>query len=182
MQKPAKHCGEWADRHLAVGSSPPNCVTRDITRRLAVTTVSLLALVAASKFRALDVPTSEPDPHVAPVLSQLPAGRQQGKGATVRLEWRARAPGLHEPKISTFTLTLAPGGSAILHRTPSPGYVLMHVLSGAIEARAWHARLGIYRASATWAQPALAHDITAVNASASEPARAFVLVVANGDD
>jgi len=60
--------------------------------------------------------------------------------------------------------------------------VLVHVLSGAIKAEAWHARLGTYRTSATWAEPALANDITAVNASASEPARAFVLVVVNAGD
>jgi hypothetical protein len=171
-----------ANRRPAVGSGPLDCVTRDITRRLAVATASLLALVATSGFRVLDAPISGRDPHSATVLSRLHAGHPQGHGATVSLEWRARAPGLREPAISTFTLTLAPGGSAILHRTPSPGYVLVHVLSGAIEARAWHARLGTYRASATWAEPAFAHDITAVNASASEPARAFVLVVANGGD
>jgi quercetin dioxygenase-like cupin family protein len=182
MQKSAKHCTVRADRHSAVGSGPFNCVTRGIIRRLAVATPSLLALVATSGFRVLDVPISGRDPHSATVLSRLPTGQPQGNGATVSLESRAWAPGLQEPTISTFTLTLAPGGSAILHRTPSPGYVLVHVLSGAIEAQAWHARLGTYRASATWAAPALANDITAVNASASEPARAFVLVVANGGD
>ena len=42
---------------------------------------------------------------------------------------------------------------------------------------AWRAGLGDYHAGQTWVQPAIAHDITAVNASATETARAFVVVV-----
>ena len=87
------------------------------------------------------------------------------------------ATGLHEPTLSTFTVELAPGGSAILHRTPSSGYVVVHVLSGAIHAQAWRAGLGDYHAGETWLEPAFAHDITAANASATEPARVFVVVV-----
>ena len=180
MHKPAKHCTARSDRHSAIGSGQLNCATRVIIRRLAVTTLSLLALIAVSGFRVLDLSISGRDPHS--VLSRLPTGHPQGNGATVSLESRAWSRGLQEPTISTFTLTLAPGGSAILHRMPSPGYVLVHVLSGAIKAQAWHAGLGTYRTSATWAQPAFANDITAVNASASEPARAFVLVVVNRGD
>lgn len=147
-----------------------------------VTRLSLLALVATSGFGIHDVRISGHDPRSATVLSRLPSGHPQGNGATIRLESRAWAPGLREPTISTFTLTLAPGGSAILHRAPSPGYMMVHVLSGTIEAQAWHARLGTYRAGATWAQPTRANDITAVNVSASEPARALVLVVVNERD
>jgi hypothetical protein len=182
MQKLAKHCTVRADRHPALGSAPLNCVASVIIRWLAATTLGLLALVATSGFKIRDVSISGPEPHSATALPRPPTGPSQGNGTTVSLTSRARAPGLHEPTISTFTLTLAPGGSAILHRSPSPGYVLVHVLSGAIEAQAWHARLGRYYTSATWVEPALANDITAVNVSASEPARAFVLVVVNGDD
>jgi hypothetical protein len=178
MQKPLKE----AARHAALGSAPFNCVTSVVIRWLAALTLGLLALVATSGFRALDVSISGHGPQSAPVLSQFPTDHPQGSGTTVTLKSRAWAPGLRNPTISTFTLTLAPGGSAILHSTPSPGYVLVHVLSGAIEAHAWHARLGSYRTNTTWVQPTLANDITAVNVSAGEPARAFVLVVANGGD
>lgn len=154
MQNQANRYTAWIDN-------------RDLSRRLAVTTLSLLALVPTSGFATLDF---------------LTAGRPLGNGATIKAESHARAPALHEPTISTYTLTLAPGGSAILHRTPSPGYVLVHVLSGAIEAHAWHARLRTYRTSETWAEPARANDITAVNPSTSQPARALVLVVDNGRD
>jgi len=179
MQKPAKLCTAWADHHSAIGSGTLNCMARDIIRRLAVTT---LALVATSGFAALAVPIGWRERHSATVQSQLPADHPLGNGATVSPESHAWTPGLHQPTISTFTLTLVPGGSAVLHRTPSPGYVLVHVLSGAIEAHAWHARLRTYRASETWTEPARANDITAVNASASQPARAFVLVIENTRD
>ena len=106
------------------------------------------------------------------------AYQPQGKGAIVTRWSSARAQGLHEPTLSAFTIDLAPGGSAILHGTPSSaGYVVVHVLSGAIHARAWSAGLGKYRAGETWFEPAFAYDITAENASATEPARAFVVVI-----
>jgi hypothetical protein len=40
--------------------------------------------------------------------------------------------------------------------------------------------LGNYRAGETWVEPAFAYDITVANASATAPARAFVVVT--GDD
>ena len=110
-------------------------------------------------------------------MPQLAAEHPGGNGVTVTLESFVRAPGLHEPTLSAFTVELAPGGSAILHRAPSSGYVLVHVLSGAIHARAWQAGVGDYHAGETWLEPAFAYDITAANASATEPARAFVVVV-----
>jgi hypothetical protein len=60
-----------------------------------------------------------------------------------------------------------------------PGYVV-HVLSGVIHVQAWRAGLGNYRAGETWVEPAFAYDITVANASATAPARAFVVVT--GDD
>jgi quercetin dioxygenase-like cupin family protein len=63
----------------------------------------------------------------------------------------------------------------MLHRAPAQGYVLVHVLSGALQAQAWHAQVGIYRAGETWTEPAIARDIATMNASDSEPARALVI-------
>jgi quercetin dioxygenase-like cupin family protein len=84
---------------------------------------------------------------------------------------------LHEPTLATFIVDYSPGGSAVLHRAPSTGYVLVYVLSGAIRAYAWEAGVGTYRAGETWAEPAFAHDIATTNASAAEPARALVILV-----
>ena len=147
-------------------------------RRLVVTALSLIAVTATA--------SAEP-PHVAMSVQAWPLGAvmsppgaypPQGKGVTVTRGSSVRARGLHEPTLSAFTVDLPPGGSAILHGTPSSaGYVLVHVLSGAIHARAWRAELGNYRVGETWFEPAFAYDITAENASAVEPARAFVVVV-----
>jgi quercetin dioxygenase-like cupin family protein len=113
-----------------------------------------------------------------PVTPRLVADRAPGSAASVSLESSVRAPGLHEPTLSAFTVDLAPGRTAILHGAPSTaGYVLVHVLSGTIHAQAWRAGLGDYHAGQTWVQPAIAYDIAAVNASETEPARAFVVVV-----
>ena len=69
------------------------------------------------------------------------------------------------------------GASAELHRMPSSGYVLTHVLSGAIHASAWQAGVGIYRASETWVEPAFAHRIVTTNTSHRDSARALVVLV-----
>jgi quercetin dioxygenase-like cupin family protein len=71
------------------------------------------------------------------------------------------------------------GCSAVLHRSPTAGYVLVHVLSGTIRAQAWEAGLGTYRSGQTWVEPAVANDVTAKNASAVEPARALVVLITN---
>ena len=65
----------------------------------------------------------------------------------------------------------------VLHGAPSPGYVLVHVLSGAVTAWAWEAEVGIYRRGETWAEPAFAYDIATRNASAHEPAEELVVLI-----
>jgi quercetin dioxygenase-like cupin family protein len=148
-------------------------------RRLVGTALSLVAVTATSTAAPLDVAMSGQAWLLGAVMPPPGAHHSQGKGPTVTRVSSARAQGLHEPTVSAFTVELAPGGSAILHGAPSSaGYVVEHVLSGAIHARAWRAGLGNYRAGETWFEPAFASDITAENASATEPARAFVVVVA----
>jgi quercetin dioxygenase-like cupin family protein len=134
-------------------------------------------MTATSRAASLDVGSSGRSGPVGAVVPRVAADHPPRGGATVTLESFVRTQGLHEPTLSAFTVDLAPGGSAILHGAPTLGYVLVYVLSGAIDARAWRAGLGSYRAGETWIEPAFAHDITAANASATEPARAFVVVV-----
>jgi hypothetical protein len=106
-----------------------------------------------------------------------PAESPQGNGAAVVPLSVQRAVDLHNPTMSTFLVTFAPGGSVLLHAAPSPGYVLVHVLSGALTAWAWEAEVGIYRSGETWAEPAFAYDIATRNASSHEPAEALVVVI-----
>jgi quercetin dioxygenase-like cupin family protein len=150
-------------------------------RRLLVSALRLLAMTAGASAAPLDIDMSGGGRQPGGVEPRLAADHSHGNGATVTLESSVRAQGLHEPTLSAFTLDLAPGASAILHRAPSSGYVLVHVLSGVIFAQAWRAGLGKYQAGQTWFEPAFAHDITATNASATEPARAFVVMVTGGD-
>ena len=111
--------------------------------------------------------------------SEIPAESARGKGATVTPVSVQRAVDVHNPTLSTFLVSLAPGGSVVLHREPSHGYVLVHVLSGGITAWAWKAQVGIYRTGETWAEPAFAYDIAVRNASARAPAEALVVVIAD---
>jgi len=145
-----------------------------------VTAPSLLPTTVTSSAFAPDIAISGRDRHLAAVLPRLAADHPGGNGATITLD-SVRALGLNDPTISTFTVDLAPGGSAIFHRKPSSGYVLVHVLSGAIHAQARHAGLGTYHVSETWVEPALANDITVANANTTEPARVFVVVVTGED-
>jgi quercetin dioxygenase-like cupin family protein len=149
--------------------------------RVLLTAASLLALTRMSAAADPDIIASTHDGDLAAIRSLLPADHPKGTKATVSLVSLKRAPYLHDPMLSTFIVEFAPGGSAVLHRAPASGYVLVHVLSGAIRAQAWGASVGTYRAGQTWAFPAFADDIASKNASNDEPARALVVMVTSDE-
>src|SRR5438874_11970589 len=66
----------------------------------------------------------------ASAVSLLPADHLTGPEAIITLVNAHRAKNLHDPTLSTFLVDYPPGASAVLHRMPSSGYVLVHVLSG----------------------------------------------------
>ena len=70
---------------------------------------------------------------LATIVSELPPDHPVGTKATVALVSFKRALHLDGPFLSTFIVDYLPGGSAVLHRSPTAGYVLVHVLSGEIE-------------------------------------------------
>jgi hypothetical protein len=105
------------------------------------------------------------------------ADRQTGAGVAITRVSPDRTTNLYDPTISTFIVDYPPGASVVLHRVPSSGYVLVHVLSGTIRASAWHAGVGTYRAGETWVEPAFAYSIAAENPSAHELARTLVVLV-----
>jgi quercetin dioxygenase-like cupin family protein len=150
-------------------------------RRVLLTAASLLALTTISAAADPEIIASTHGGDLGAIRSLLPADHPEGSKATVTLVSLKRAPSLHDPMLSTFLIDYAPGGSAVLHSAPASGYVLVHVLSGAIRARAWGAGVGTYRAGQTWVEPAFANDIASKNASNDEPARALVVLVTTDD-
>jgi quercetin dioxygenase-like cupin family protein len=149
-------------------------------RRLLFTAASLLSLTGV--LAAADPVTiaSTHDGDLAATRSLLPG--DQGIKPTVTLVTLKRAPYVREPRLAAFIVDYEPGGSAVLHRTPTSGYVLVHVLSGAIWAQAWGAGLGTYREGQSWVLPAFANNIIGKNASTDKPARALVVLVTSNDD
>ena len=111
------------------------------------------------------------------VVDRLPGDHPIGVGAIISPVSIERAKNLNDVTLSTFLVDYPPGASAMLHRMPSPGYVLVHVLSGTIRASAWHAGVGIYHTGETWVQPAFAYSIATENSSAQQSARALVILV-----
>jgi quercetin dioxygenase-like cupin family protein len=111
------------------------------------------------------------------VVEQLPDDHPTGAGAIITAVSIRRAKDLNDATLSTFLVDYPPGASAVLHRMPAPGYVLVHVLSGTIHASAWHAGVGIYHTGETWVEPAFANNIATANSSAQQPARALVILV-----
>ena len=81
-----------------------------------------------------------------PAASFLPADHSAGPAAVITRLSVDRATNVHARRLSTFLVDYPPGASAMLHRMPSSGYVLVYVLSGTIRASAWHAGVGTYRA------------------------------------
>jgi quercetin dioxygenase-like cupin family protein len=148
-------------------------------RTLLVSTVGLLVTTGLSSAADPDIISGMRDGDLAAIISELPPDHPVGAKATVALVSLKRALHLDEPFLSTFIIDFLPGGSAVLHRSPTAGYVLVHVLSGTIRAQAWEAGMGTYRSGQTWVEPAFANQITAKNASAVEPARALVVLITN---
>ena len=116
------------------------------------------------------------------IVDRLPDDHPIGLGAIVTPVSVERAKNLNDATLSTFLVDCPPGASAMLHRMPSSGYVLVHVLSGTIRASAWHAGLGTYRAGETWVEPAFAYSISATNPSAHESARTLVVLLTGSQD
>jgi len=110
-------------------------------------------------------------------LSRLPADHPEGTRATVKLVSLKHVAHPRDATLSTYLIEFEPDGSAILHRKPNSGYVMVHVLSGSIRAKAWHAGEGVYSAGQTWIQETSAIDIASENASNVEPARALVVMI-----
>ena len=150
-------------------------------QRALLTAASLLGLTGVSAAADPVTIASTRDGDLAAIRSLLPADHPEGVKATVTLVSLKRAPSPYDPTLSAFIVDYAPGGSAVLHHAPASGYVLVHVLSGAIRAQAWGAGIGTYRAVQTWAEPAFADDVASKNASTDEPARALVVLVTSED-
>ena len=130
---------KWLKGWMLIGDDVRDDLVMAGDVRLVFVRPATATKVTSSTF-APDIAISGGDRHLAAVLPRVAADQPGGNGATVTLDSLVRGPGLNEPTLSTFTVDLAPGGSAILHRKPSSGYVL----SGAIHAQAWHAGLGTY--------------------------------------
>jgi len=150
-------------------------------RRALLTAASLLGLTGVSAAADPVTIAGTNDRDLAAIRSLLPADHPEGVKPTVTLVSLKRTPYLHDPRLATFIVDYQPGGSAVLQRTPTSGYVVVHVLSGAIRAQAWGAGLGTYREGQSWVLPAFAYNITSKNASTDKPARALVLLVTSND-
>jgi len=149
-------------------------------RRVLLTAASFLGLTGVSAAADPVTITSTHDGDLAAIQSLLPADHPEGVKAT--LVSLKRAPYMHDPRLAAFIVDYEPGGSAVLHRTPTSGYVLVHVLSGAIRAQAWGAGLGTYREGQSWVLPAFAYNIIGKNASTDQSARALVVLVTSNYD
>jgi len=150
-------------------------------RHLFATALSLVAMTAISSAADVEFAADTRNGDMGAIASQLPADHPVGTKATVTLISLKRAAYMHDPMLSTFIVDYAPGGSAVLHRTPASGYVLVHVLSGAIRAQAWGAGVGTYREGQSWVFPAFADNITSKNASTDKQARALVVLLTSDD-
>ena len=115
-------------------------------------------------------------------VSPPPAEHSTAPAATITPLSVDRATKVHEPRLSTFLVDYPPGASAMLHRMPSSGYVMVYVLSGTIRASAWHAGVGTYHAGQIWVQPAFGYSIAAENPSPNESARTLVVLVTGSQE
>ncbi len=146
--------------------------------RPAITALGLLAMTTLSSAETV---CSVANIGEAVLPTAFADNRPAGIGATVTAVSGPRPLHLRAAALSTFIVEYAPGGSAVLHRAPAAGYVIVYVLSGSIQASAWNANVGVYRAGKTWVVPAFAYNITTKNANSDEPARALVVLATAAD-
>ena len=111
------------------------------TRMVRFAAPVLLAIMAVPSADPSELMISEGALDLSTAVPLLPADHPVGHGAIVTLVSLKRPTNLQNPAISTFIVDYPPGASAMLHRTPTSGYVLVHVLTGTIRASAWHAGL-----------------------------------------
>src|SRR5260370_6881571 len=122
-------------------------------RTLLVSALSLLVTIRVSSAANPGIISGMRDGDSAAIISELPPNHPVGTKATVTLVSLKRALHPHEPILSTFIVDYLPGGSAVLHRSPSAGYVLAHVLPGTIRAQPVEEVMGTYRLAPTWVAP-----------------------------
>src|SRR5260370_15105164 len=72
------------------------------------------------------------DVNAAAALALLPVDHPEGTNAAVKLVSIKRATNVHELTLSTFIIDYQPDGSAVLDRSPSSWYMLVHAFSGYI--------------------------------------------------
>jgi hypothetical protein len=136
--------------------------------------------VRARQLAALFLSWMTPISHGAgaiPIVgARLMAPHRLGEGRSSAVAFVDSAPSFHGLTVSTFLVDYPPRASAVLHRWPTHGCVLVYVLFGTIQASAWHAGMGIYRAGETWAAPAFAYSVAAANTSDSGPTRTLVVL------
>lgn len=142
----------------------------------------LLAMIAIPSADPSELMISKGALELSGAAALLPADHPAGHGATVTLVSLARPTNLQNPAISTLIVDYPPGASATLHRAPTSGYVLVHVLTGTIRGFAWHTSEGTYQAGQTWSVPAFAIDIATANGSTRESARALVVLITGAQD
>ena len=153
---------------------------RNVSKQLVLLS-ALLAMTTISNAAGLDNSqrTESTRGEQSAATPQANADRPLRAGAYVTPV--SRVSDLHDHALSAFIVDYDPGGSAMLHRSPSSGHILVHVLSGTIRAYAWQAGIGTYHAGQTWTEPAFAHGIATTNASLHETARALVVIDTEGE-
>jgi hypothetical protein len=168
------HDRRWTHR-MRAGQPGAKAAMIRMLRLAAPVLLAIMAIPSAADSSELMISKGALDLSTAVPL--LPADHPVGHGAIVTLVSLKRPTNLQSPAISTFIVDYPPGASATLHRRPTSGYVLVHVLTGTVRAFAWHAGVGTYRAGQTWSEPAFANDIATANGSTRESARVLVVLI-----
>ena len=107
-------------------------------RCLLVIAIGLASAIGITKVPDMSITVAQAE-DFAPEDSGSSVDRPVGTGADVTVLSKKKLFHLKQPELSMYVIDYSPGGTAILHRFPTGGYILVHVLSGAIRAQAWNA-------------------------------------------
>jgi len=115
----------------------------------------------------------------APLAVADPA---QPRRETITPVMREAIPNIPGKTLSSIVVSYAPGAKSLSHRHGASTFIYAYVLSGAIRSQVNDGPVKVYKAGQYWVEPPGAHHQMSENASATEPAKLLVVILADTDE
>ena len=114
----------------------------------------------------------------APLIAHADPARETVKPVVVK----EAIPNIPGKSLISVEVDYPPGAKSVPHHHGKSAFIYAYVLSGAIRSQVNGEPAKVYKAGETWFEPPGAHHKVSENASATEPARLLVVIIADSND